>query len=97
MISKAIQGFDWDKVFFDKSTEEKASTLTKTIPILNIMINFIPNEIVIIDNRDPPCIDNKIKPLIKNKNEYFKNCVKPNNSESIRHFEQMQDTLRTSI
>ena len=23
MISKAIQGFDWDKAFLDKSTEEK--------------------------------------------------------------------------
>ena len=32
-----------------------------------------------------------------NENEYFKNCVKPNNSESIRHFEQMPGTLRTSI
>ena len=61
------------------------------------MSNFIPNEIVTIDDRDPPWINNKIKSLIKNKNEYFKNCVKPNNSESIRHFEQMQDTLRTSI
>ena len=95
MISKAIQGFDWDKAFLDKSTEEKASILSKTI--LNIMSNFIPNEIVTIDDSDSPWINNKIKSLIKNKNEYFKNCVKPNNSESIRHFEQMQHTLRTSI
>ena len=95
MISKAIQGFDWDKTFLDKSTEEKPSILTKAV--VNIMINFIPNEIVTIDDRDPPWINNKIKSLIKNKNEYLKNCVKPNNSESIRHFEQMQDTLRTSI
>ena len=61
------------------------------------MSNFISNEIVTIDDRDPPWINNKIKSLIKNKNEYFKNCVKPNNPESIRHFEQMQNTLRTSI
>ena len=61
------------------------------------MINFINNEIVTIDNRDPPWIDSKIKSLIKNKNEYFENCVKPKNSELIRHFEQMQDTFRTSI
>ena len=53
------------------------------------MSNFIPNEIVTIDDRDPPWIDNKIRSLIKNKTEYFKNCVKPNNPESIRHFEQM--------
>ena len=87
MISETIQGFDWDKELLDKSTEEKASILTKTI--LDIISNFIPNEIVTIDDRDPPWINNKIKSLIKNKNQYFKNCVKPNNSESLRHFEQM--------
>ena len=59
MISKAIQGFHWDKAFLDKSTEEKASILTKII--LNILRNFIPNEIVTTDDRDPPWINNKIK------------------------------------
>ena len=49
MISKAIQSFDWDATFLDKSTEEKASILTKII--LNIISNFIPNEIVTIDDR----------------------------------------------
>ena len=95
MISKAVQGFDWDNAFLGKSTEQKASILKKTI--LNIMSNFIPNKIITIDDRDPAWINNKIKSLIKNKNEYFNNCVKPNNSESIRHFEQIQDTLRRSI
>ena len=68
MISKAIQGFDWDKAFLDKSTEEKASILTKTI--LNIMSNFILNEIVTIDDRDAPWILKKNNFLIKNKTEY---------------------------
>ena len=54
MISKAIQGFDWDKAFLDKSTDEKASILTKAV--LNIMSNFIPNKKIIIDDRDPPWI-----------------------------------------
>ena len=61
------------------------------------MSNFILNEIVIIDDRDPPWNNNKIKSLIKNKNEYFKNCVKPNNSESIRRFELMQGIPQTGI
>ena len=61
------------------------------------MSNVIPNEIVIIADRDSPWINNTIKSLIEIKTEYFKNCVKPNNSESIRHFEQMQHTLRTSF
>ena len=95
MISNAIQGFDWDKALLDESAGEKASILTKTL--LNIMSNFIPNEIVTIDDRDPPWINNKIKSLIKNKTEYFKNCDKPNYPDSITHFEQIQNTLRTSI
>ena len=48
--------------------------------ILNIISNFIPSDIVTIDDRDPGWINNKIKSLITNKTEYFKNCVKPNNS-----------------
>ena len=79
MISKVIQGFDWDKAFLDMSTDEKASILTKAV--LNIMCNFIPNEKITIDDRDPPWINNKIKSLIKNKTEYFKNYGKPNNPE----------------
>ena len=35
MISKTIQGFNWNKTFSDKSTDEKASILTKAI--LNVM------------------------------------------------------------
>ena len=61
------------------------------------MSNSIPNEIVTIDDRYPPWIINKMKSLTKNKTEDFRNCVKPINPESIRHFEQMQDTLRTNV
>ena len=57
------------------------------------MSNFIPNEIVTIDDEHPPWINNKIKSLIENKNECYKNCFKTNNNASIRHFERMQDSL----
>ena len=63
---KAIEGFDWDKAFSDNSADEKASILTKAI--LSISINFIPNEIVTTDNKNPPWINNKIKFLIKKLN-----------------------------
>ena len=42
-------------------------------------------------------IINKIKSLIKNKTKYFKNCVEPNNPDSIKHFEQTQDALQKNI
>ena len=41
MIHKAIESFDWDKAFLDKSADEKTSNFTNTI--INIMSNFIPN------------------------------------------------------
>ena len=65
MISKAIEGFDWDKAFLEKSANEKPSILPK--PILNVMSSFIPNEIVTTDDRDPLWINNKIKSFVKKK------------------------------
>ena len=56
LIFNAIQRFDRDKALSDKSTDEKASVLTKAI--LSIMNNFIPNEIMSTDKRDPPWINN---------------------------------------
>ena len=74
MISKTIQGFDWNKGFLEKRADDQASILTKDI--LNIMTNFILYETVTISERDPPWINIKIKSLIKNKTEYVKNSVK---------------------
>ena len=48
------------------------------------MSNFIPNETVTMKDGDPPWINNKIKSSIKNKNEYFKNFLKPVNPVSIK-------------
>ena len=95
MISKAIERCDWDNAFLGKNVNEKASVLTKTI--LNIMSNYIPNEIITTDDNDPLRINYKIKSLIKNKNEYFKNDFNLNNSASVRHLEQMQESLRRNI
>ena len=92
MISKTIGGFAWDKTFLDKCADEETSILTKAN--LNIMSKSIPNEIVTIDDWDPLWINDKMKYLIKNKTECFKNCVKPNNPISIKHFELMQETHR---
>ena len=81
-----------NKKFSDNSSNEEAFILTNTI--LSMMSNFISKEIVTIHDGDPPWIDNKIKSLLKNKTEYFENCVKPNNQELIAYFEQLQNALR---
>ena len=53
------------------------------------MSNFIPNEIVTTDDRDPPWINIKTKSLVENKTGYFKICFKPSNDASSRDFKQM--------
>ena len=70
----------------------KTSIVTKAI--LNILSNFIPNETVTMKDGDPPWINNKIKSSIKNKAEWFKDFLKPNNPVSIKNFEQIPDALR---
>ena len=85
MISMVIEWFVLNKKFSDNSSNEEAFILTNTI--LSMMSNFISKEIVTVHDRDPPWIDNKIKSLLKNKTEYFENCVKPNNPELIAYFE----------
>ena len=83
MISKTMEGFDWNNSFLNKDVN--ATILTKTV--VNIMSNYIPNEIITMNDKDPPWINNKIKSLIKHKTEYFKNCYKAKDSASIRHLE----------
>ena len=46
------------------------------------MNNFIPNETILIDDRDSPWISKKIKSLILEKNLCFKKHFKTNNSET---------------
>ena len=68
--------FDWMKHSQVRILMKKLIFLQKPFSVKS---NFIPNEAVTLNDRDPPWINNKIK-----KTEYFKNCVKPNNPESIR-------------
>ena len=50
-----------------------------------------PKEVITINDKDPPWMNNKMKVLI------FKNCLKINNSASLSHFEKIEDALRQNI
>ena len=39
--------------------------------LLNIFHNFVPNKIILCDDKDPPCMNDKIKKLIKKENCLF--------------------------
>ena len=68
LINRAIDQFDWVNLFLDKNINEQVILFNRTI--LNIFHNFIPNKIILCDNRDPPWMNEK---KFIRKKLYFKN------------------------
>ena len=62
LIRRSINEFDWDRAFANKHVDEKVLTFNKTI--LNFLSNFIPHEVIVCDDKDPPWFSGKIKSLI---------------------------------
>ena len=77
LIRRAIDEFNWQRVFLNTNVNEKVDNST----ILNILSNFIPHEFVVCDDKDPPWFNKKIGALIQEKNVAFKNYH--NNSSNI--------------
>ena len=57
------------------------------------MSNFIPNETIIVDDRDPPWIIRRLKIMIQEKNLFYKKYLKPNNQETFQAFSQIQEPV----
>ena len=55
------------------------------------MINFIPNETMLVNDRDPPWITSKLKNIIQEKNLLYKNHLKSNNQETFQVFSEIQE------
>ena len=53
-----------------KSPNKYVNILTDTV--FNVMVNFVPNKTIILDDRDPLWVDKKIKGLIHKKNLVYK-------------------------
>ena len=70
LIRRAFNEFDWIRALSNVTVDEKVCYFTKTL--LNIIHNFIPNEIIVCGDRDPPWINNEIKKLINEKNSAYK-------------------------
>ena len=60
-----IEIFDWSYLFSGKIVHEQVGLFNKTL--LNIFPNFIPNKIILCDDKDPPWMNDEIKKLIKRK------------------------------
>ena len=70
--------------FLNCNSNEEVSVLTRTI--LNIVSNFIPNETVLVNERNPLWITSKSKSAIQVRNLFYKKHLKPNNQETLKHF-----------
>ena len=85
-IRKAINGFQWEKLFQNINVNDMVHLCNRNIK--NLLNNFIPHEIITCDYRDPPSINSSIRRLIQDKNEAHKR-FKINNSNN-QYFENVQ-------
>ena len=69
-FNRRIEIFNWEKLLENKNVHEQLYVFNKTM--LNIFHNFIPNENIICNDKDPHWFNNQIKTLIEKKNHLFK-------------------------
>ena len=69
-IWKAIKMVDWRFMFLNKNVHEQISIFNNTL--MNNVFYYIPNEYMIIDDRDPPWMNETIKNKIKLKKSLHK-------------------------
>ena len=96
LIRRVIKEFNWERAFSNTSVNEKVDIFNRTI--LNILSNFIPHELIVCDDKDPPWFNNKIKNLIQEKNAAYK-IYRHNkdNPDLIYRLQFLQERLSTSI
>ena len=95
-IKKAINLFDWESSLNNLDVNEQVSVFNETI--MNIMSNFVPNELITCDDRDPPWMNRYIKNLIVAINDFQKKFVLPSsNTGNLLMFKNLQNQLIQSI
>ena len=67
--------FDWESSLNNLDVNEQISVFNETI--MNIMSNFVHNELIICDDQDPPWVNRYIKNLIAAINYFHKKFVLP--------------------
>ena len=66
--------------------------------IKNTLSNYIPHEIIICDDRDPPWITNRVKKLINEKNDTFQWYLHSNKDPKLfSNVEYLQNELKSLI
>ena len=95
LIRRAISNFNREKAFCNTSVNKKVSIFNETI--LNILSNYIPNETLICDDRDPPWCNSRIKSLLQDKNKLYKDFRRSNNAQLFNKLNHLQEQLNFLI
>ena len=95
-IRRAINQFNWERDFENKNVDKKVLTFSKTV--MNILSNFIPHELIVCDDKDPPWFNTKIKSLIHEKIKTHKVLRKnTENNQQIEKLKSLQNRLKWKI
>ena len=73
-LNNAFDGFDWEKAFSNVNVHTQVKLFNETLS--NIFMNFVPNKLITVDDRDPPRVTEKIKKLLTDKRELYKLHIK---------------------
>ena len=72
-VKKAINLFDWETSLNNLDVDEQVPVFNETV--MNIMSDFVPNELITCDDRDRPWMNRNIKNLIEAINGFHKKLV----------------------
>ena len=87
---------EWESSFNNLDVSEQVSVFNETN--MSIMSNFVSNESITCDDRDPPWMNRHIKNLIVAINDFHKKFVLPsNNTGNLLMFKNLQNQLIQSI
>ena len=85
-IKSALENIDWPTIFAGLDVYDMTELLTSKC--INILSQYIPNNIITCDDRDPPWMTAALKSAIKPKrrvyNKYVKRGRKPDDWEYVR-------------
>ena len=98
-IRQFLTNIDWISKFKDLSTNEMVQQFTSTV--MGIMLRFIPNKMIIFNDKDPPWITPSIKTAIKRKhrvyNKFAKRGHKPEEWEPVRMIRNETSRMITDV
>ena len=79
-IRKALDSVNWERLFDQKPINAQVRAFTETI--LNVFRNYVPNNYITVDDKDPVWMNENIKTKIKEKNTLYQKYIENGRSES---------------